>query len=169
MALTRRQFLQGSLAGSLLVGAGVHGIARAATSESAGYRVGIYTRPWDKFDYRIALDAIADAGFKHAGLMTTNSKTRLVISVSTTLEEAEQVGQEVKKRGLKIPSVYGGGIPVQKSLEAGIEGLRKLIDNCKACGAALSYCVSCQIIVTDKETSACPECGAPLSKGRKER
>jgi predicted RNA-binding Zn-ribbon protein involved in translation (DUF1610 family) len=40
---------------------------------------------------------------------------------------------------------------------------------CKACGAALSYCVSCQIIVTDKETSACPECGAPLSKGRKER
>ena len=100
------------------------------------WQIGCYTRPWAKHDYRVALDAIAEAGYKHAGLMTTNSKTRLVISVSTTLEEAEQVGKEVKKRGLKIPSVYGGGIPVQKSLEAGIEGLRKLIDNCKACGAA---------------------------------
>jgi sugar phosphate isomerase/epimerase len=100
------------------------------------WQIGCYTRPWAKHDYRVALDAIAEAGFKYAGLMTTNSKTRLVISVSTTLEEAEQVGQEVKKRGLKIPSVYGGGIPVQKSLKEGIEGLRKLIDNCKACGAA---------------------------------
>jgi len=31
--------------------------------------------------------------------------------------------------------VYGGDIPVAKSLEAGIEGLRKLIDNCAACRA----------------------------------
>jgi len=35
-----------------------------------------------------------------------------------------------------VPSVYGGGIPVATSLEAGIEGLRRLIDNCAACGAA---------------------------------
>ncbi|MHC4284537.1 MAG: sugar phosphate isomerase/epimerase family protein, partial [Planctomycetota bacterium] len=59
----------------------------------------------------------------------------LVISASTTLEEAEQVGEEVKKRGLAVPSIYGGSIPVEKSLKAGIEGLRKLIDNCAACGA----------------------------------
>ncbi|UCF17006.1 MAG: sugar phosphate isomerase/epimerase, partial [Phycisphaerales bacterium] len=96
---------------------------------------GCYTRPWDKYDYRVALDAIAEAGFKYAGLMTTKSKTRLVISVSTTLKEAERVGEEVKKRGLALPSAYCGGIPVAKSLEAGIEGLKKLIDNCAACGA----------------------------------
>jgi sugar phosphate isomerase/epimerase len=106
----------------------------AATAER--WQIGCYTRPWAKYDYRTAMDAIAEAGFKYVGLMTTNSKTRLVISVATTLEEAEQVGREAKKRGLKIPSVYGGGIPVQKSLEAGIEGLRRLIDNCAACGAA---------------------------------
>ena len=109
-------------------------IAKAVTGER--WQIGCYTRPWAKHDYRVALDAIAEAGFKYAGLMTTKSKTNLIISVSTTPEEAEQVGLEVKKRGLKIPSVYGGGIPVQKSLKAGIEGLRKLIDNCAACGAA---------------------------------
>ncbi len=106
----------------------------AATGEQ--WQIGCYTRPWAKYDYLTALDAIAEAGFKYAGLMTTNNKGGLVISVSTTLDEARQVGQEAKKRGLRIPSVYGGGIPVEKSLEAGIEGLKKLIDNCAVCGAA---------------------------------
>ena len=109
----------------------------AATRPTVGglWQIGCYTRPWGRHDYRVALDAIAEAGFKYAGLMTTKSRTGLVISVSTTLEEAERVGEEVKKRGLAVPSVYGGGIPVAKSLKAGIEGLKKLIDNCAACGA----------------------------------
>jgi len=111
--------------------------ARAAMRRGTGnpWQIGCYTRPWGGYDYRVALDAIAESGFKYAGLMTTKSKTGLVISVSTTLEEAERVGEEVKKRGLAVPSVYGGGIPVAKSLKAGIEGLKKLIDNCAACGA----------------------------------
>ncbi len=110
----------------------------SATKESTtngSWKIGCYTRPWGQYDYRVALDAIAEAGFKHAGLMTTKSKTGLVISVSTTVEEAEKIGEEVKKRGLAVPSVYGGDIPVAKSLKEGIEGLRKLIDNCAACGA----------------------------------
>jgi sugar phosphate isomerase/epimerase len=67
--------------------------------------------------------------------MTTNSETHLVISVSTTLEEAERVGEEVKKRGLAVLSVYGGDIPVAESFDAGIKGLKRLIDNCAGCGA----------------------------------
>jgi sugar phosphate isomerase/epimerase len=106
-----------------------------AKNSDGPWQIGCYTRPWGQYDYRVALDAIAEAGFKYAGLMTAKSKTGLVISVSTTIEEAERVGEEVKKRGLAVPSVYGGGIPVEKSLKAGIEGLRKLIDNCAACGA----------------------------------
>ncbi len=104
-------------------------------SPSGPWQIGCYTRPWGQYDYRVALDAIAEAGFKYAGLMTTKSKTGLVISVYTKIEEAEKVGEEVKKRGLAVPSVYGGGIPVAKSLKEGIEGLKKLIDNCVACGA----------------------------------
>jgi hypothetical protein len=40
---------------------------------------------------------------------------------------------------------------------------------CEACGAVLSYCVSCQIMVPDKEATKCPECGAPLRRVRKEK
>jgi len=38
---------------------------------------------------------------------------------------------------------------------------------CEACGSVISYCVSCQIMVTDVDATVCPECGAPLKKGRK--
>ena len=135
--LSRRDFLEKSLklgAAGLVTGC----MAESTIASEAGdrWQIGCYTRPWAKYDYRVALDAIAEAGFKYAGLMTAKSKNNLVISVETTLEEAEQVGQEVRKRGLKVPSVYGGGIPVNVSLEAGIVGLKKLIDNCVACGAA---------------------------------
>jgi len=138
--LSRRDFLDKTLKFGT---AGFAASYTAATIESAlgningdKWQIGCYTRPWATYDYRVALDAIAEAGFKYAGLMTTRSKkSNLVISVNTSLEEALQVGQEVEKRGLKVPSVYGGGIPVNKSLKAGIEGMKKLIDNCAACGA----------------------------------
>ncbi len=113
----------------------VHFLTVSAITDEK-WQIGCYTRPWANYDYRVALDAIAEAGFKYAGLMTTKSKkSNLIISVSTSLEEARRVGREVEKRGLKVPSVYGGDIPVAKSLEAGIEGMKKLIDNCAACGA----------------------------------
>jgi sugar phosphate isomerase/epimerase len=121
----------------LVTGSLTHNQSRAAGDDSGGgWTVGIYTRPWDKHDYRMALDAIAEAGFKHAGLMTTTSEMgRLVISATTTPEQVQEVAHEVKTRGLEVPSVYGGGIPVAKSLEAGIAAMRQLVDNCAAVGA----------------------------------
>ena len=134
--LSRRDFLGHSLRlGAAGLAASCTAASTMASAAGDRWQIGCYTRPWAKYDYRVALDAIAEAGFKYAGLMTAKSKNNLVISVATTLEEAGQVGREARKRGLKIPSVYGGGIPVDKSLEAGIEGLKKLIDNCAACGA----------------------------------
>ena len=134
---SRREFIARTAA---LAGAGLAASALAPGAEKTPARerwqIGCYTRPWDQWDYRTALDAIAKAGYRHVGLMTTKSKTRLVISTATTIDEARQVGAECAKRGLKIPSVYGGGIPVAKSLKAGIDGLKKLIDNCAAAGAA---------------------------------
>jgi hypothetical protein len=74
------------------------GTLQAASDTRVGYTVGIYTRPWDRFDYRVALDAIAEAGFKHAGLMTTKTEgRRLVIDESTTVEEAAKIGEEVEE------------------------------------------------------------------------
>ncbi|KPK69733.1 MAG: hypothetical protein AMJ84_08970 [Acidithiobacillales bacterium SM23_46] len=139
--VTRRGFLRQTLrigAASLVVrhaNSAIGSVAKLARSKENGWQIGCYTRPWAKYDYRVALDAIAEAGFNHAGLMTTKSKTGLVISTATTLEEARQIGEEVKKRRMQIPSVYGGGIPVNESLKTGIDALRKLIDNCAAAGA----------------------------------
>jgi sugar phosphate isomerase/epimerase len=96
-----------------------------------GWLIGCWTRPWAKYDYRVAMDAIAEAGFQYIGLTGAKTKTRRVIAPATTLEEAEQVGEEARKRGLTITNVYGGGIP----LHTGGESLRKMIDNCASAGA----------------------------------
>jgi sugar phosphate isomerase/epimerase len=134
---SRRDFLEKSLRfGAAGLAVSCTTLSTMASETKERWQIGCYTRPWAKYDYRVAFDAIAEAGFKYVGLMTAKTKNNLVISVDTTLEEAEQAGREVRKRGLKVPSVYGGGIPVNKSLEAGIDGLKNLIDNCAACGAA---------------------------------
>ena len=136
--ITRRRFLDETLRfGAVAMAASAPTILLAEAKPAAGpWQLGCYTRPWDQHEYRVALDGIAEAGFKHVGLMTAKGKSSLVISVDTALDEAAQVGAEVKKRGLKAVSVYGGDFPVAKSIEAGIAGLRKLIDNCAACGAS---------------------------------
>lgn len=125
----RREFLkQAALA---TAAAALPGNAPAAESP---WRIGCYTRPWDKMDYLVALDAVAEAGFKHAGLMTTNTKSRLVLCVDSTPDDAVRAGEEAKKRGLSIPSVYGGGFRAEKSVADGVAGLRHLVDLCALCG-----------------------------------
>ena len=138
--LSRRAFLgrTAALSATILGGAfpvDAAGQARAETHHNdSAWQIGCFTRPWDKFDYRAALDAIAEAGMKYVGLMTANTKSHLVISVGDTLEEALRAGEEVKKRGLIIPSVYGGEINLQKR-ESAVADLRHLIDLCAAAGA----------------------------------
>jgi sugar phosphate isomerase/epimerase len=135
--LSRRKILVGTLA------AGAARVLNAAPATRPAYRwrpaggvrgypIGIYTRPWAEHDYRVALDAIAEAGFQYCGLMS--AKGGLVLSRATPLEEAGKVGEEVKKRKLRVLSVYGGEIPTD-SVEDGVKGLRKLIDNCAAVGS----------------------------------
>jgi sugar phosphate isomerase/epimerase len=140
--LTRREFLSGTarIAGASVPAATLIGstaMAERCVAEGT-WQIGCYTRPWARFDYRVALDAIAEAGFKHVGLMSTKPKDgarwALVISVATSVEEAAGIGQQARQRGLQIPSIYGGSIPVNRSLQEGIDGLKKLIDNCAAAG-----------------------------------
>lgn len=135
--LPRRDFLGHSVnLGAVGLMTCTNTLSKSVKKNDGPWKIGCYTRPWNMYEYRVALDAIAEAGFKYAGLMTSNSKKRYIISISTTIEEAEQIGVEVKKRGLTVASVYGGGrISVAKSVKAGIEDLMKLIDNCAACGS----------------------------------
>jgi len=130
MTISRREFLAGtSLA---LSAAALPGNVFGALGET-GYQSGCYTRPWDQWDYRVALDGIAEAGFKYAGLMTAKGKSWVIITVDSTAEEVQTMAQEARQRGLQILSIYGGDFPVSRSVDAGIEGLKKLIDFCVIC------------------------------------
>ena len=122
---TRRHFL-GGLSAALAASA-----SRGADSSagSSSWQLGCYTRPWAEHDYRVALDAIAAAGFKYVGLMTTKSKNKLIVSIESTPEEAAAVGEEVKRRGLQAISLWGGNFPLDSPA-----GLKRIIDNCAACG-----------------------------------
>jgi len=100
------------------------------------WQIGIYTRPWAKHDYRVAFDAVAEAGFRHVGLMSTNTENRLILCAKTTLEEAHEIGEAARQRGLGIPSAYVGGIAVAQSVEAGVADLRHILECCEAAGVA---------------------------------
>lgn len=106
-----------------------------AAPEPSPWKIGCYTRPWDKHDYRVALDGIAEAGYRHVGIMTSKGTRWIMITVETTPEEAAAIGASVRERGLKTLSVYGSGIPAAKSIKDGIAGLRTLIDHTVACGS----------------------------------
>src|SRR5512140_1902923 len=81
--------------------------AQPAPASGQSWQIGCYTRPFDKFDWRAAYDAIAEAGFKYAGLISTNTKEWIMIRVNTSTEDARQMGEEASKRGLKLLSAYG--------------------------------------------------------------
>ena len=78
--LTRRGFLSGSAKlgamSTLAWTCSSLGAKHADASEGKAppYMIGCYTRPWAQYEYRVALDAIAEAGYKYVGLMTTKGK-----------------------------------------------------------------------------------------------
>ena len=135
--LSRRHFLgtalKTGLAGCALTPRLASFEAVAASTPAGGWQIGCYTRPWDQFELGVALDGIAEAGFEYAGIMTAKGKSWVVITVDSTPEEVAAIAEEVKKRKLRTLSIYGGDFPVAKSVEAGVAGLKKLIDHCAIC------------------------------------
>jgi sugar phosphate isomerase/epimerase len=130
---SRREFVKTTATAAAFTGA-VGWPAFAATESPPGYLIGCYTRPWDQHDYRVALDQIAETGYRYAGIMTAKGKSWVIITPKTAPEDAAQVGEEVRKRGLKTISVYAD-FSVRESLEQGIRELRALIGHCVACGS----------------------------------
>lgn len=135
--MNRREFMKDAVLASALgmaAGAVKPALGAEGTAGMSRYQLGCYTRPWAAFDYRASLDGIAAAGYKYAGLMTTKGKPSLVVSVESTPEQVAAVAAEVRQRGLKTLSIYGGDFNAAKSVEAGIAGLKKLIDYSAICG-----------------------------------
>jgi sugar phosphate isomerase/epimerase len=129
--ISRREFVAATSAALCCVTIPVE--VRAAEPGS-GFQLGCYTRPWDQWEYRVALDGVAEAGFKYVGIMTAKGKTWVILNPESTPEEAQEIAGESSKRGLKILSIYGGDFPVKRSVQEGIDGLKKLIDISSICG-----------------------------------
>lgn len=160
-SLSRRDLLRHTAAWSAagLLGASLSPATAAADSAGA-WQIGCYTRPWAQYEWPVALDAIAAAGYRHIGLMTiAGNKSKLVLSVTSTLEEAAKIRDDVQRRGMQIPSVYGGGFPM-KTVEEGIEGLRHLIDVCAMAGSKTLLLGGCAEKAADIYYKVVAECCA---------
>jgi sugar phosphate isomerase/epimerase len=134
--ISRRSFLAATatLGAAGLAASTVESLFAADTgaARKPGWQLGCYTRVFDQFDYPVAFDAIAEAGFKYVGLMSTNRKPSVLIKTTTTAEEVHAISDAATKRGLKVLSVYGE-FSVAESLDAGIRGLKQLIDDSAIC------------------------------------
>jgi sugar phosphate isomerase/epimerase len=135
-SINRRSFLArtAKLGAAGLVASTVESLFAADTvaASKPAWQLGCYTRVFDQFDYPVALDAIADAGFKYVGLMTTHTKQWVLIQTTTPPGEVQAMKDAASKRGLKVLSVYGD-FSVTESIEAGIRGLKQLIDDAVIC------------------------------------
>jgi sugar phosphate isomerase/epimerase len=123
---TRRDFLAGMLAAPALATLG------RAASAAPGWQIGCYTRPWADHEPRVALDAIAEAGYKYAGLMTAKGGT--IVTAVAPPEKVAALAADARERGLRIASIWGGDFLVPKSPADSVARLRKLVDYCVVCG-----------------------------------
>ncbi|MEQ1827251.1 MAG: sugar phosphate isomerase/epimerase [Pirellula sp.] len=134
----RRQIVRASLTVAA-ASAVTNSFATGATSpqtatgkyfENLGWLIGCWTRPWASHDYRVGFDAIAGAGFRYVALTGAKTRTGRVISAKSTIDEAKEVGEEARKRGLTITTVYGGDVDLDK----GPQELSKMLELCQAAG-----------------------------------
>jgi len=129
--ITRRHFIQ-SCAAAGLYAASAHAIP---LQKGKGWQIGCFTRPWAEFEVETIFDAIAKAGFHFVGLMSAAPGSQLILSASSKEQRANEIGSLAKSRGLGILSNFAGDFGVQKSLQSGFDGLRRLIDLSAACGS----------------------------------
>ncbi len=135
--LNRRAFLAetGKLGLAALAASSVQSSLSAETGGAkpqAAWQIGCYTRVFDQFEYPVALDAIAKAGFKYLGLMSTKAKPSVLVRTTTPIKDVEALHKEARKRGLKVLSIYGEA-PETDSLDDGIRGLKQLVDDAAIC------------------------------------
>jgi len=132
--VSRRHFL-GTTAAALAstVSASAQPAASEGKGEGEGYLVGAYTRAWGRRDYRVALDGMAEAGYRYAGISVHEGGR--VIDRDSPIEAAEALGAEVKSRGLGIVTLSAGSFEADQPTETGVNQLRHLIDLAVACEA----------------------------------
>jgi sugar phosphate isomerase/epimerase len=126
--LSRREFLISSAAAALLAP-----IARAADrSVPAEWPIGCFNRPWTKWSFDEALDAIKAAGYKWTGLLSV-TKTEVFTGSTATPEYLASLKQRIAARGLKA-NMCALRIKNNLPLTDAIADTRKQIANAQTLG-----------------------------------
>jgi sugar phosphate isomerase/epimerase len=95
---TRRQFLTRSTAATAAVASGY--CFAANRSAPATWQIGCFNRPWTKWTYDEALDAIKAAGYAWTGLLSP-TRTEVLTGSEATPEYLAKLKQRIAARGLK--------------------------------------------------------------------
>jgi sugar phosphate isomerase/epimerase len=126
--LSRREFLISSAAAALLAPT-----ARAADrSVPAEWPIGCFNRPWTKWSFDEALDAIKAAGYKWTGLLSV-TKTEVFTGSTATPEYLAALKQRIAARGLKA-NMCALRIKNNLPLAEAIADARKQIANAQTLG-----------------------------------
>ena len=67
-----------------------------ASKPAERWRIGCSTRPWDQYDYPVAFEAIAEAGYRYVGPMTAKTPSGRVIHPESTSAEIARVREELE-------------------------------------------------------------------------
>jgi len=119
---------------AFLVRAAAAPLALAVSSRAApppGFAVGCFTRPWADLEPEGALDAIAEAGFSVAGLMS--AKGGIIVTAEATPARIGAVAAHARSRSLSISALYAGEFLVRGDAAASAGRLRRIIDHAARC------------------------------------
>lgn len=123
--LDRRTFLAGAAAAPLV-------LARSSrAAPTPGFAVGCFTRPWADLEPEGALDAIAEAGFSVAGLMS--AKGGIIVSAEATPARISALAAHARSRALSIAALYAGEFLVRDDPANSAGRLRRIIDHAARC------------------------------------
>lgn len=131
--ISRRRFIGGAIMATTAAA-----MMSACKTSSPSWKIGCYTRAWGDRHYLVALDGMVEVGCKYVGLSTHDTGIEgkwYLIDRDTKPEEAIKVGEEIKKRGLKLVTLSGGNFDAELPIDQGIEQLMRIIDNSAYCGS----------------------------------
>ncbi len=101
-------------------------------------QIGCFNRPWNQWDYEIALKGIQAAGYEHTGLMYQRGK--LLLSTDSSPDEILEMKDLIESHELR-PAVVLGGPPLDLPVQQAAEQFCRLIDNVHLLGA--DYVLTC--------------------------